>query len=564
MRQTVVAILAFATLVGCDSTDDVVSGNPVAAQPVVDTSPVFNIQRSDDRAPDTATDLTAYRSLDGSQNNLLLPDMNKSHSQLGRMMAPNYADLMHTPAGAGLPMAREISNAVAAQPGPLTNAKGGSDFVWQWGQFLDHDLDLTEGVVPVESFEIPIPVGDPWFDPRHTGTVALAFNRSIYDPETGDATVNPRQQINEITGWIDASNVYGSDLTRARALRTLDGSGQLKTSAGNFLPYNVDGLANAGGSGAELFLAGDPRANEQLGLTAMHTLFVREHNRLAGEIATANPNLDGEEIYQRARRIVGAQMQQITYYEFLPVLLGADALAPYRGYDAYVDASIANEFSTAAYRLGHSMLSDTILRLDADFNPIESGHLTLKEAFFQPHRLLSEGDIDPIMRGLAAQVCESVDSFVIDDVRNTLFGPPGSGGFDLVALNIQRGRDHGLPGYNRARVAMGLAPRASFAEVTSDATLATKLASVYGSVDDIELWVGGLAEDTYGDSALGELFHHIVVRQFEALRDGDRFWYEIALPPSELAAVRNTRLADIIRRNTGIGDELSDNVFVVR
>ncbi|MEM8547832.1 MAG: peroxidase family protein, partial [Pseudomonadota bacterium] len=386
----------------------------------------------------------------------------------------------------------------------------------------------------------------------------------LFDPETGDHVVNPRQQINEITGWIDASNVYGSDLTRAEALRTMDGTGRLKTSAGGMLPYNEAGLANAGGSGAQLFLAGDPRANEQVGLATMHTLFVREHNRLVDEISAANPGLDGEAVYQRARRIVGAQMQHITYTEFLPVLLGADPLSPYTGYDPLVDASIVNEFSSAAYRLGHSMLSGRIMRIDAAGEMIPEGHLGLKDAFFQPQKLVTEGGIEPILRGLAAQVCESVDAFVVDDVRNTLFGAPGSGGFDLVALNIQRGRDHGLPSYNESRIAMGMLPKAAFSEMTTDPDLAARLSSAYPQVDDVDLWIGGLAEDPVGASALGELFHGIVKYQFEVLRDGDRFWYERALPADELAAVRNTTLADIIRRNTDIGDELQDNVFIVQ
>ena len=536
---------------------------PDPVQTAGDVSPVLKIPRSGDRVPDTLTDALVFRTLDGSRNNRLLPDMNTSHSQLGRLAAPDYADLMAAPAGAGRPSPRAVSNAVAAQPAERPNGRRASDFLWQWGQFLDHDFALTDGVAPAEPANIEVPMGDPWFDPAHSGTVTMAFNRSIFDPATGDHVLNPRQQINEITGWIDASNVYGSDLGRARALRTLDGTGRLKTSEGNLLPYNTDGLANAGGHDATLFLAGDVRANEQVGLTVMHTLFVREHNRLAGEIAATDPTLDGETIYQRARRIVAAQMQVITYNEFLPVLLGADALAPYRGYDETVDASITNEFSAAAYRLGHSMLSGRILRLDAAGNEIAAGHLSLMDAFFQPGRLVDEGGLEPVLRGLAAQICESIDSHVVDDVRNTLFGPPGAGGFDLAALNIQRGRDHGLPGYNDMRRQLGLTMRASFADVSPDPAVQSALASVYDSVDDIDLWVGGLSEPRHGASALGELLHTIVVRQFEALRDGDRFWYEREFRGAELAAIRATTLADIIRRNTDIGGEISDSVFIV-
>lgn len=551
--------VAIGCLSGCGESGESSS----SSTDVSSVSPVFGIQRSDDRAPDTVTNTLFFRALDGSNNNRLLADMNTSHSQLMRMSDPDYSDLIAAPSGQNRPSARAISNAISAQVTISPNGRRASDFLWQWGQFLDHDLDLTDGVAPAQAANIAVPMGDPWFDPMHSGTVEIPLNRSIFDSATGDHVLNPRQQINEITGWIDASNVYGSDLDRAQALRTMDGTGRLKMSADGYLPYNETGLANAGGDSAELFLAGDVRANEQVGLAVMHTLFVREHNRLAGEIAAAEPYLRGEMIYQKARRIVAAQMQVITYKEFLPVLLGENALTPYRGYDETVDASIANEFSSAAYRLGHSMLSGHILRLDASGNEIPEGHLALRDAFFQPTKVRDEGGIEPVLRGLAAQICESIDAHVVDDVRNMLFGAPGAGGFDLAALNIQRGRDHGLPSYNETRRQLGMPMRTSFADVTPDAETQAALASVYNSVDDVDLWVGGLAEAPVGASALGELFHYIIVDQFQRLRDGDRFWYQRDFTGDELALIESTTLADIIRRNTSIGAEISDNVFVV-
>ena len=533
----------------------------VAPGPV---SPVRNIDRNRKRRGDKSRNNETFRTFDGSDNNRQLLSMNEAETQLLRQLPADYGDLIDTLAGSSRPGPREISNNVNAQTDSVLNSISASDFLWQWGQFLDHDIDLTDGTDPAELANIVVPAGDEYFDPSGSGVVEMSLNRSIYDSASGTATINPRQQLNEISGWIDASNVYGSDIDRATALRTNDGSGKLLTSAGELLPFNDSGLSNAGGSGAELFVAGDVRANEQLGLTAMHTLFVREHNRLADEIAARDPNLSGDEIYQSARRIVGAQMQIITYEEFLPVLLGPNALMPYQGYEEFVDASIANVFSTAAYRLGHSMLSAQILRLDANGDEIDAGHLPLREAFFSPQTLVTEGGIDPILRGLAAQECQRIDVFVIDDVRNFLFGNPGSGGFDLASLNIQRGRDHGLPDYNTARQGFGLLPKAAFSEVTTSQELQDRLAATYGSVDDMDIWVAGLAEDPIDGSMLGELFHTIVVEQFEALRDGDRFWYERVLTREEMRDVAGVRLADIIRRNTNIGDEISDNVFIVK
>ena len=504
------------------------------------------------------------RSMDGSGNNSDHPAMGAAFTPLLRRVPPDYADRISALAGSARPGPREISVMVSAQPDLVDNEQGLSDFFWQWGQFLDHDLDLVGGVSPPEPAHIEVPDGDPSFDPDVTGTIEMQFNRSNYHKRTGNNQRNPREQLNEITAWIDASNVYGSDRARAAALRTADGTGRLRTSAGDLLPFNTAGLPNAGGDDPGLFLAGDVRANEQVGLTAMHTLFVREHNRLAELIAEARPEASGDEIYQQARRIVGAQMQIVTYNEFLPVLLGQDALEPYQGYDPGVDARIANVFATAAYRFGHSALSPVLLRLDAEGKEIDAGHLPLRDAFFAPWRIIQEGGIDPLLRGLAHQVCQRVDPYVVEEVRNFLFGAPGAGGFDLVSLNLQRGRDHGLPGYNDTRAALGLTRAESFSDVSSDPEIQARLAATYPDPDSIDLWIGGLAEDPWHDAQVGELFFTILKEQFEVLRDGDRFWHELTLSDTELLEVRQTRLSDIIRRNTDIDDEIRDDVFHAR
>ncbi len=530
-----------------------------------ESSPVRRIDRNPNKRNRSRRDQkdVTYRNIDGSNNNVNNPEMNTIDTPLLRLASADYSDGISALAGTARLSPREISNIILAQSELVPNPKNASDFLWQWGQFLDHDMDITEGSVPAETADIPVPAGDVFFDPSNLGDVVMSFNRSYYDVHSGTGTDNPRQQNNEITGWIDASNVHGSDEDRAAALRALDGTGKLKTSAGNLLPFNVNGLGNAGGPSETLFLAGDVRANEQAALSAMHTLFVREHNRLAEKITQKNADLSGDEVYEQARRIVAAQMQVITYQEFLPVLLGRNALSRYRGYKPEVDATISNEFSTAAYRLGHSLLSPKILRLDENGNEVAQGHLALREAFFAPHRIIDEGGIEPILRGLAAQTCQHLDNLIIDDVRNFLFGQPGDGGFDLASLNIQRGRDHGLSDYNSTCVALGLAPATSFADISSNTETQAKLAEAYENVDDIDAWVGGLAEDTINGALVGELFLAILKDQFERLRDGDRFWYENHFNGRELRAIKGTTLAQIIRRNTSIGNEIQANVFLV-
>ncbi|UCE02132.1 MAG: hypothetical protein JSW67_12890 [Candidatus Latescibacterota bacterium] len=511
--------------------------------------------------PPSGVDLRLHdelRSYDGSGNNPTHPEWGRADIPLLRhMVEPHYADGTGTPDVANMPSARAVSNAVVAQPAAIANEVGVNDLFWQWGQFLDHDLDLTPAMVPSERFDIPVPAGDAEFDPSGSGGVWIPLERSIYSMVDG-----VRQQMNEITAYIDAGNVYGSNAARARELRTLDGSGRLKTSAGRLLPYNVSGYPNAPSADPGFFLAGDVRANEQVGLTALHTLFVREHNWVANRLHRQAPHWSGDQLYQMARAIVGAEIQVITYQEFLPLLLGPDAMAPYGGYRTDVNPGIDNAFSSAAYRLGHSMVSDVLLRLKHNGEPIADGNLPLAQSFFAPEKIHSAGGIEPILRGLATQRAQEIDAFIVDGLRNFLFGEPGAGGFDLAALNIQRGRDHGMKRYNDCRRALGLAPCTSFADVSSDAEIQSRLAAIYADVDEIDLWVGGLAEDHLPGAMVGELFHAILSDQFERLRAGDRFWYANDFQPWMVRWLEGQTLAAIIRRNTSIGKEIQNAALV--
>ena len=504
------------------------------------------------------------RSFDGYGNNRFEPELGMANTQLLRLSGVSFAYGMTREPEPDLPDPRLISNIVSVQSEPMLNTAQATDMVWQWGQFLDHDISLTPEASPGETLRIAIPRGDPVFDPFNSGIRTMAFNRSAVDPDTGTAPDNPREQVNVITAFIDASNVYGSDDSRARALRTNDGTGKLKTSSGGLLPYNENRLANDNGNSRQvqsLFLAGDIRVNEQVGLTALHTLFVREHNRLADLMAPEESGMTGQEIYELARKIVGAQMQVITYNEFLPLLLGPDAIGPYEGYNPAVDPSIANEFSTGAYRFGHTMLSPSLLLIDDAGTEQE---MPLRSAFFNPSLMADQG-ISRVLRGLTTQQAQRIDARLVDNVRNLLFGAPGGPGRDLAALNIQRGRDHGLPDYNSVRMAYSLQPATTFADVCPDPVARQELERAYGELRYLDLWTGGLAEDHLPGAMLGETFHTIITDQFRRLRDGDRYWFEndpyFLANPTLLAEVRATTLADVIRRNTPIRDEIPDNVF---
>lgn len=487
------------------------------------------------------------RSVDGTGNNLVEVELGSVGQQLMRVADSQYADGISTPAGADRPSARVISNALAAQDDATASDRQLSAFIYAWGQFIDHDIDLTE---PPENdgvaFAIEVPAGDAYFDPDGTGIQVINLTRSRFDESTGTTTTNPRDQINQTTAWIDGSVVYGSDQATADSLRTFTG-GMLQTSEGELPPTDADGN----------FIAGDVRANENVELTAMHALFIREHNWWAEQISRQNPDLNDEEIYQQARAIVIAEIQAITFNEFLPALLGDDAIAAYRGYDPMIDPSIANEFSTAGFRM-HTLINDDVEFFGND-GRAASEEIELAEAFFNP-ALLRENGADTILKYLASTQSQEFDTQIVGSLRNFLFGEPGQGGFDLASLNIQRGRDHGLADYNAVREAYGLAPVESFAQIGSNLETQQSLEELYGNVDNIDLWVGALAEDHLPGSSVGELTQAIVADQFERLRDGDRFWYQNIFSDRALRTIESTSLADIIARNTAI-DNLQENVF---
>jgi peroxidase len=477
-----------------------------------------------------------FRTIDGSGNNIADPSMNQTDTDFGRVGPANFADGFNsmTPG----PNPRDISNIVVAQEdareGHLLDDKGValSGMMYAWGQFVDHDLDLEQQGIPSPATDISVtvPVDDQVLEP---GSL-IPITRVAIDPDTG-VEGSPATAINTITGWLDGSQVYGSDAATAASLRTADG--HMKTSEGNNLPI-VDGS----------FVAGDVRAAENPDLTALQVLFVREHNYQVDRLHDEHPHWSGDKLYETAKAITTAEMVNITYSEFLPHLLGENAIAPYHGYDPTVDATISEEFEGAAYRFGHSIVSDGIEAFDQLGNV--TSEQTLGESFFEsPEEFRAEG-ADGLLRHLAGDLANRLDSHIVDGLRNVLFDPPA--GIDLAAINIQRAHDLGLGTLNQTRVALGFEAYTSFDQLSSDPETAAAFAQAYkGDINAVDLWAGGLAEDHVPGSVIGPTFGKIIGDQFTALRDGDRFYFENqGFDQQTLKEIKGTTLSDLILRDT--------------
>ncbi len=506
------------------------------------------------------------RSFDGTGNNLSHPEWGAYDTRLLTPTGLDYSDSIAAPSGSSRPSPRNISNTLFAQDGlDLFSPLNLSDYCWTFGQQIDHDVILV-GENGVEVMTSDVPQCDEYFDPLCAGTAKITIHRTNYDLTTGVSPSNPRQYNNEITHWLDASFLYGSTKARNDWLRTFEG-GRMKSSEGDLLPYNtysgefnspIDLNAPAMAFVAhtpgphKFFIAGDVRANENLLLTAMQTLWLREHNRLADSIALEYPQWTDEKIFQKARRLVIGLMQHITYDEWLPEV--GIFLPKYQGYDPTVNPGMSNLFSVASFRIGHTIVGQDFWRLDEKGDTIPQGNVRLKDAYFQSSRWITEAGLDPIFRGMAAHRQQAFDAKLVDDLRNRLFGDPGQGGLDLVSVNIMRGRERGVPDLNTVRAAYGLPKYTQYSQITKDPQKQAKIKALYWNIDDIDPWVGMLVEDRIPNKMMGETMYAALYKQFQRLRDGDRFFYlnDPELSQTEIKWINNTMLSDLIMRNSGV------------
>uniref|UniRef100_A0A8C8BLW8 Lactoperoxidase n=1 Tax=Otus sunia TaxID=257818 RepID=A0A8C8BLW8_9STRI len=425
------------------------------------------------------------------------------------------------------------------------------------------------------------PIKFPPDDPRMLrSNLCMPFiqSASVCNPRTFT-----REQINAVSSFIDASTVYGSEDSVAKSIRNqtdhlgLMAVNQNFTDAGlELLPFenktkSVCVLTNES-LNIPCFKAGDKRVTENLGLSALHTVFLREHNRLVSELRKLNPHWDGEKLYQESRKIVVAIIQIITYRDYLPLLLAEETskwIPSYSGYNENVDPTVSNVFSLA-FRFGHVSVRPFVSRLDDSFQPLGSfSHVPLHLAFCAPWRIIMEGGIDPLIRGMVVDHAKLMkqNQLLVEELQNHLFEQTEVMGLDLAALNMQRGRDHGLPGYNDWRRFCGLSqPRNidEFSEVLGNSKLAKKFMELYGTPDNIDLWIGAVAEPFVPRGRVGPLLACIIGTQFRNLRDGDRFWWEKpgVFTPQQLHALRKISLSKVFCDNTHI-KKIPRDVFKV-
>ncbi|XP_078139176.1 eosinophil peroxidase [Centroberyx gerrardi] len=529
-----------------------------------------------------------YRSVTGECNNRQYPRWGAADIPYARWLPPEYEDVRGKPRGwdpdhtyhnFSLPPVRLVSQEVLYTHNDNISLDSTlSHLLVEWGQWIDHDVVLTPQSPSTAAFKTGadctrtcsrdtpcFPIQIPLSDPRTGIQSCMPFFRSAPSCVGGALPHRHREQLNAITSFVDASMVYGSSTGLASALRNRSsplGSMALNSQhTDQDLPYmpflprlqaHLDPCGPRRGDNStaseasdrsghqdnttSCFQAGDSRANEHLGMIALHTLFLREHNRLVKELHLLNPHWSPDTLYQEARKIMGAVHQILTWEHYLPRVLGESAnshlMPPYEGYNPEVDPSIANVFAAAAFRFAHVTVQPTVARLGPGYtsNP-QHPPLPLHHSLFASWRVVQEGGIDPVLRGLLLSPAklQTPGQMMVEELTERLFQAQGGMPLDLGALNLQRGRDHGLPGYSSWRRFCGLSipnTTSELADILGNLTLAHKFLVLYGTPHNIDVWVGAISEPALPGGRVGPLLSCMLARQFRALRDGDRFWWE--------------------------------------
>ncbi|XP_059091262.1 peroxidase-like isoform X2 [Tigriopus californicus] len=539
-----------------------------------------------------------FRTVDGTCNNIQMNSLwGSAGSEFIRLVERNPLETFgYPPIFQQKQSKRFISSARAVS----SAVHGGRDqsfstftaMLMQFGQILDHDITLTAEMNmcheneecieeemdcceyinhmerPKSCFPIQIPDDDPFYRVHFPKPTCLDFKRSLPFPCNYSSPSDVREQFNEVTAFLDASHLYDADPEKAWKLR-VHTDGLMLESTDGLMPLDKLRPCERSHLHHPQFMSGDIRGNENPGLQSHHTLWLREHNRLARSIKALSPEFSDERIYQEARRLIIAEWQHIVFTEFLPLVLGRKTVDKLELavdgpslYKEYLNPNVANVFATAAFRFGHSLIPDKINMRYANHT---SHNEQLKDNFFNTY-LMRDGNMEDMLNGMCYLNAEVTNNVINDAIRNFLFIMPGKKfGSDLVARNIQRGRDHELGSYNSYRLACGLRalPGTFFSQPPPELTskMWSKFSSVYHSPYDIEIFPGGMSETYVEGGIIGPTFACIIGGQFRKVKFADRYFFShvnvdrnIRFCAKELEMIRTRTFRDVLCENTNIAE----------
>ncbi|CAI2355902.1 unnamed protein product [Caenorhabditis sp. 36 PRJEB53466] len=546
------------------------------------------------------------RSITGYCNNRAKPTQANSVTAIRRLLGTtSYSDGLQvirnsSVTGSELPSTRLVSNKLHDEGSTPNFSPSVNHLHMQIGQFIAHDIIFMPSSVAKDGSSlnctscssptnissncapIPAPSDDKYFFPiSKTEPRCIRLTRAL----NGQSGFGVRTQIDQNTHYLDMSTVYGSADCEAETVRSFQ-NGLLKTYIGIgyvLPPQNPNDTNCQSKNPYYCFTAGDFRNCLHPGLLPLHSVFIKEHNRLAAKVKTAQPSWNDEQIYQFVRRIMVAQWQHIVYNEYLPKLLTDKYLTdfnlkplqpgsgPFTGYNTSMDASLSGEFAASAFRFGHSQSRQDFARQDATNKSLGAYDLGYNIFYSDQMYNTNAGGWQTVLMGLIKTAAMQVDRYFSFPIRNQLFEIRGqnASGVDLISVNIMRGRDVGLLPYVKYRTLVGLTAVNAWTDLSSTFSAANlaALKTVYADPADIDLYSGIVMETPLSGGQLGPTASWIIAEQFRALKTGDRFYYEnqvtntVGFTPTQIDAIRRVKLAKIFCENTDIITSINSNIF---
>jgi peroxidase len=557
---------------------------------------------------------SSFPTLDGSCN--AEGDVGRSMKSYSRLTASNYCNNRDSPRcaknGSKLPDERKISLKMRQSAGTPQAGPDASVAFTLWGQFITHDImqtpDAANGEVPcnckphnkchnmvVDNDTDPVMKRIPcMFIVRSSGKVGKGADGAV------------REQVNQLSSYIDGTTIYGFQNDHLATLMAKDNMHLLmeESSFGEMLPLASkfpEDIASKFETSANLndkehpdFVSGDTRVMENSMLSSWHTLFARLHNKAVDGILAAdkkagkNPAL----VFNQARMFVKAVMNQANYNEHLPLLLGdaydslGDKIQPLGrkrkfklGANANKarageheppsqnDPSIRNEFCVAAYRFGHAQVPNDLRTGNAALSGSGNSNMPLKDGYFDPDFYLTKGP-GACLRGIISQQTNRVNGAYSDATLHNLFKPNNfAHGVDLLAINIGRGREHGVDGYEAMKTfCMSHPDYSKFYGGRQPAMQRgwNDVKALYDDDSDIDLYPGMLFEQHMANAQVGPTAGCVIADQFIGLKNGDRWWYENTgvFTDAQMAEIQRTTLSKTFCVSLEGMGQVSDNVFL--
>ena len=528
-------------------------------------------QEEDLEAPPPSAEQRALRTPDGRYNDLDQPRMGSVGTRFGRNL-PFWASTTPDASSLASPSPREISRRLLARGERMAEVPFLNLLAAAWIQFQIHDW-VSHGANEREHhIAVPLEAGDDWHEDP------MRIRRSPADPRRAGAE-GPPAFTNTETHWWDGSQIYGSSAEVQARLRSDAAGGRLALGEDGLLPVGERGVDDTGVTG-----------NYWLGLSALHTLFAREHNAIADMLAAEHPDWSGDRLFAQARLINAALMAKIHTIEWTPAILPhPTTVAAMRAnwYGVFGSARIARllrrvtradlligipgsrvdhhgapytltEEFVSVYRL-HPLIPDHIvLRSRADHTERAAvGLIDASEA--GSRRLMEAHGLDDVLYSLGVA---HPGMLQLGNYPNTLrnMTRPDGWRLDLAAVDVARDRERGIPRYNRFRDLLRMPRVESFEALTGgDAATADRLAGVYRSVDEVDLMVGLYAEPLLPGFGFSETAFRIFVLMASRRLKSDRFFTDDYRPevytPEGLRWIERTGMREVVLRHA---PELAD------